>query len=284
MEISRYDRVTNLRMLKLFRVLAFYLGMICLSFLVPRVGGAETGLHTTPTPPDPTPTASPSPSFSLPEAPKTGTPIGNSTPGTTRPAASCPETEKPLTALIANNGQDYTSAEFPSLWFLIPYTPEQISLMEFTLNDGEEKKTIYRTEIQLVDQPGIIRVSIPKDPDYALQEGELYHWYLMVDCYPDESEEPDLVVDGWIRRKSIVFSPERLADNEYDETNELWYDVVDRIGRLHFSDPLHLDAGRAWYDLLQSWGCSWCMDEKLVTTKQHGVHNSPGRIIAGTKY
>lgn len=83
-----------------------------------------------------------------PKAPKTATPSGNTTPGTTRPEANCPATPKPLTALVANQGQDFTVAEYPTWLFYIPYTAQEISLMEFLLLI--EGDYIYLPKIKLV--------------------------------------------------------------------------------------------------------------------------------------
>ena len=71
-----------------------------------------------------------------PKPPNTGTPSGNPRPGTTRPETNCPQTPQPLTALVANNGRDLTYSKFPTIWFYIPYTSEQISEMEFFLFDA----------------------------------------------------------------------------------------------------------------------------------------------------
>ncbi|MEM7760632.1 MAG: DUF928 domain-containing protein, partial [Cyanobacteria bacterium P01_A01_bin.40] len=61
-----------------------------------------------------------------PEPPKTGTPSGNTTPGTTRPEISCPTTAKPLTAIVANQGQDWTVKEYPTFLFYVPYSAPEI--------------------------------------------------------------------------------------------------------------------------------------------------------------
>ena len=66
--------------------------------------------------------------------------MGTPTPATTRGDtwANCPKTPKPLTALLANNGSDFTLSEYPTFWFYIPYAPERIGYMEFLLLDVED--------------------------------------------------------------------------------------------------------------------------------------------------
>lgn len=190
----------------------------------------------------------------LPSAPSNGTPRqGNSTPAAVRQVLTCSETDQPLTALFANNGKDFTRSEYPTLWFYIPYSPDQISGMEFLLLDETETRTIFSTQVQSEDIPGILSVRIPENPSYAMSLGKNYRWYLMLDCDPDGSIEPDLVVDGWIQRKPI--------DHPEDE---LWYDAIDTLisrYRSNLNDPTLADG---WSQILDSLGYGWIRDEPIV--------------------
>ncbi len=201
--------------------------------------------------------------FVLPSPPASGTPKGNSTPGTTRPIATCPETLHPLTALIANNTKDYTISDYPSFWFYIPYPPEQLSQIEFILLNGKEDQTIYRGEVNLLQGPGLIKLSIPQDPQYALRVGELYHWYLMLDCYPDSSVEPDLVVDGWIRRRES-FTSFDAVEIEILKSMEAWYDIIHWTGESYFQDPVNPTQRLRWYELTRQLGFESLKSEGLA--------------------
>jgi hypothetical protein len=201
----------------------------------------------------------------LPKPPNTGTPTGNSTPGTTRPSAACPETPKPLTAIVANNGKDFTLSAHPTFWFYIPYGSEALSRMEFLLLNGNERETIYQTNIQLTDKPGIIKITLPNEPKYALIVNQDYRWRLNLDCRQDRSIEPDLAIDGWIRRVPMTAQLESqlktsTAEQIYRE-NEIWYDAIDLLASSRFSGAPGARTNPIWHDLLQTLNLPWIEPE-----------------------
>jgi hypothetical protein len=177
---------------------------------------------------------------SPPPPPTTGTPKGNSTPGTTRPEATCKQTAKPLTAINANNGSDFTISANPSLWFYTPYTQDDIKHAEFLLLDGRESTTIYEAEIKLAAKPGLIQINLPEN---TLQPNQTYRWYLMVNCRASRSTEPDAVVDGWIQRK--------IVDGYPQQKPHLWYDAIALLAKQHFQYPNNPEIQAAWNNLLK---------------------------------
>ena len=189
-----------------------------------------------------------------PKPPNTGTPSGNPRPGTTRPEANCPQTPQPLTALVVNNGSDLTYSEFPTIWFYIPYTSEQISEMEFFLFDANERRTLFHTSVAPAENPGMIKVPIPTQSKYALKLNQTYRWRLNLDCQPDNTVEPDLFVDGWIRRisspsdnQSIV----NLQDYYAYRDRGVWYDAINGLAELYFAAPEDPEVKAAWNELLE---------------------------------
>lgn len=204
-----------------------------------------------------------------PAPPKTGTPGGNPRPGTTRPALNCPKTRTPLSAIVANNGSDFTASEQPTLWFYIPYRSEQISNLEFLLLDGSERNTIYRTSIKLENQPGIIKVTIPAKPQSALALNQNYRWRLNLDCAPDTTVEPDLVVDGWIRRIPVAAQVNRQADAALTAYSTyvkdgIWYDAITALAERHFANPTNSELNAAWAELLKKLGFAEVSESPLV--------------------
>ncbi|MDJ0591155.1 MAG: DUF928 domain-containing protein [Pleurocapsa sp. MO_226.B13] len=215
------------------------------------------------------------PSFAIakrPKPPDTGTPSGNTTPGTTRPEASCPKTPKPLTALVANQGQDFTVAEYPTWLFYIPYTAQEISLMEFVLLNETQTKTIYHTSIKLNKQPGIIKIPLPPEAGNSLAVNQTYSWRFNLDCEPDRTIVPDLVLQGWIRRITLDTqvanelqsrqSPEYLVY----QNQGIWYDAIASLAELHFAYPEDSETTKAWADTLESLKLKWVMAEPLVNS------------------
>lgn len=205
-----------------------------------------------------------------PKAPKTGTPSGNTTPGATRPEISCPITPKPLTAIVANQGQDFTLEEYPTFLFYIPYSAPEISLMEFILLNETQTKTIYRTPLTPSSRSGIIKVQLPPESSEALKTNTTYHWRFNLDCEPDQSIAPDLVLQGWIRRISlnseIADQSESNGSPEYlfYQREEIWYDAIALLAESHFSKPNDTQLTQAWNEVLESLKIEWLIGEPLV--------------------
>jgi Domain of Unknown Function (DUF928) len=207
----------------------------------------------------------------LPKPPDTGTPSGNPTPGTTRPAAACPKTPKPLTAIVANNGKDFTLSAYPTFWFYIPYHPKQLSRIEFLLLNGNERETIYQTTIQLIDKPGVIKIAIPNELKYALKTNQNYRWRLNLDCRPDQTIEPDLAIDGWIRRIPLntQLKTQLQASTEVERIyrdNQIWYDAIDRLAERHFANATNTKVSQTWHELLQALKLPWIYQEPFTSS------------------
>ncbi|BAZ10288.1 hypothetical protein NIES4071_21030 [Calothrix sp. NIES-4071] len=201
-----------------------------------------------------------------PKPPSTGTPKGNSSPGTTRPEVTCKQTSKPLTALNANNGNDYTVSENPSFWFYVPYTQDDVKRVEFLLLDGQETTTIYRTEIKLAAKPGLIKVSLPANSQNSLKPNQNYRWYLMLSCRASRSDEPDVVVDGWIQRKIFDSNPQVNKSQKFIfyTKNNIWYDAINDLAQQRFQNPNNTDIQNAWKNLLKLLGKDWVAQEQFV--------------------
>ena len=202
-------------------------------------------------------------SHQLPPPPDTGTPTGNPTPGTTRPEAACPASSQPLTALMANNGRDQTHVEYPTLWFYVPYAATQIHRLEFLLLNRQETETIYRTTVQMMgNQPGLIKVTLPPQPQYALQPNQTYRWYLILDCQDDPMAEPDRVVDGWVRRSlpDIPLDVQITAKTEpvhfFYRDQGLWYDAIHHVAQQQMTRPGDRSLTQTWTTLLGELGHS----------------------------
>ncbi len=212
-----------------------------------------------------------------PKAPKTGTPSGNTTPGTTRPEASCPATPKPLTALFANQGQDFTLAEYPTWLFYIPYNPQEISLMEFLLFNETQTKTIYHAPVKLSNKPGIIKIQLPPEADHSLAVNTTYHWRFNLDCEPDRTITPDLVLQGWIRRiplNSQIENELKSAESqEYlvYQNHDIWYDALSNLAQLYFTNPKNSELIQVWQDTLELLELDWVISEPLVDSESELV-------------
>ena len=195
----------------------------------------------------------------LPKPPQTGTPIGRKTPGATRPENLCPQVNQPVTALVANNGKDYTLSAYPTLWFYIPYQPSAIKDLEFALfKESLNTTTVYSTKIQLKDNSGIIKIALPREKQSALTEGNLYSWQLFLTCQGNETYEPDFKVKGWIHKlatnaelQTQINQMSEVETYQFYLYNEIWYDVINQLAELYFNNPDNPEIKRDWLNLLE---------------------------------
>jgi hypothetical protein len=186
----------------------------------------------------------------LPPAPDTGTPDTGQTPGGTRSPeqmGACKQTSKQLTALVPEKGnQGLTTAEYPVLWFYIPYAAEDIHSIEFSVHEREKEDTatFYRTSLQLTKTPGVIGIPLPSTPEYSLKLNESYHWYFKVNCDPQEQPEKAIVLDGWVTR--VQPSPKLVG--------VIWYDELTNRAKRYLSEPQNTQVKNAWAELLKAVG------------------------------
>lgn len=190
----------------------------------------------------------------IPESPDTDTPDGKRTPGGTRPELSeaCKPIDKPLTALVPENGKGLTTAEYPVFWFYIPYASEEIHSIEFSLHDRNETTTLYRTSLQLSKMPGVVGIPLPRNPEHSLKLNESYHWRLIVNCDRTETSENILEIDGWVTRVQQSSNP--------------WYDELTKLAKRYLSEPQNPEVKKAWTQLLKSVGLEELAQVPLVSS------------------
>ncbi|MEO1672595.1 MAG: DUF928 domain-containing protein, partial [Cyanobacteria bacterium J06631_2] len=117
---------------------------------------------------------------------------------------------------------------------------------------------------------GIIKVQLPPESSEALKKNTTYHWRFNLDCEPDQSIAPDLVLQGWIRR--IPLNSEIADQSESDgspeylfyQREEIWYDAIALLAESHFSKPNDTQLTQAWNEVLESLKIEWLIGEPLV--------------------
>lgn len=213
----------------------------------PPIGGRDpAGGQAQNTPPDPPPRGDREPAGGL----------GGSN-------ATCKNTSKPLTALVPLQAeQRLTTSENPTFWFYIPYAPEEIQSVEFSLHDREEND-IYRTTLKLTKTPGIIGIRLPSSAKYALKQGEFYHWYLVIKCGQDS--QSSLSVNEWVQKMELT--PDRQIQIDAAKP-DIWYDSLTRIAELRRAAPADDKLKDEWNNLLKSAQLQEIADEPLVETIQ----------------
>lgn len=174
----------------------------------------------------------------------------------------CRTTSKPLTALVPTHNPVLTTSAHPTFLFYVPYGSSEVRYGEFSLLTWPEEKTrIYRTRFTLPQTPGIVSIAIPPTPDYALEAGKSYHWYLQLYCQTNTSAPPDLDINGWVQR--VPLTPER--ERQINATApDIWYDSSSSlVERLRIS-PQDVTLRNNWASLLKFIHSEDLVQEPLV--------------------
>src|SRR4028118_88623 len=66
---------------------------------------------------------------------------------------NCKKTSRPLTVLVPANSQGTITSERLTLWFYVPYDPEDISSAEFLVLNRDETEYVYKTRFTLPKTP-----------------------------------------------------------------------------------------------------------------------------------
>lgn len=173
---------------------------------------------------------------------------------------SCNSSTQAVTALIPEQNPVLTTAAYPKLLFYFPDTAADVRVVTFSIFTQDEKTRVYETQFILPQTPGIVSVAPPELPDYALQENQLYRWYLKLDCQDSNADQAanqtapnqsDLSVDGWIQR--VTPTPERQQLIEM-AAPDIWYDALANVASRLQSDPQKPELRQQWASLLRSIG------------------------------
>lgn len=204
--------------------------------------------------------------FRSPPPPKTSPVTGNREGNAGRGAIQnerCPVTALPLTALVPvepsgvrdrNRVWGQTISQYPTLWFYVPYDPNQGDFSaEFVLQDIELKKS-NSIKVTLPSTPSVVSVQIPTTLP-PLETGKLYKWFFQVKCGKANDS-----VSGWIQRvdldPTVIRQIEAATPQQkvalYAE-NGIWYDALTVLGKeLLRANPQY--AKDNWESLLQAIG------------------------------
>jgi Domain of Unknown Function (DUF928) len=161
---------------------------------------------------------------------------------------ACNHSTAPLLALVPVENPVLTTAEFPTLLFYVPYGSADIRRGEFSVLVGlDEMAQLHRLQFTLPATPGIVSISLPRSPDYALQEGVFYHWYFKLYCNDNTTSRADFEVNGWIQRAAITPEREQQINTA---TPDIWYDSLARLSDRLRTSPQNSELQDRWYNLL----------------------------------
>lgn len=168
---------------------------------------------------------------------------------------TCNSTNEPVIALVPVKNPVLTASEYPTFLFYIPYGSKDVSFGEFSILTWPNETTrLYRTRFTLPETPGIVSISLPALPKYALAENVSYHWYFKLYCKGSTSSNTDIKVDGWVQRVKLnaAASP------------EIWYDALAQLGDRLRTSPQDSELRNRWRSLLKSIGSEDLAKEPLI--------------------
>ena len=176
--------------------------------------------------------------------------------------SSCKSTSKSLTALIPVKNPVLTTRQHPTFLFYVPYASNEIHVGEFSLLvELAEMTTLYKTHFTLPQTPGIVSITLPSKPEYALEEGQDYYWYFELYCQTNTSSQPDVDVNGWVQR--VALTPERKRQIN-TATPDVWYDASAKLAESLRASPQDARLRNDWVNLLKSIGSEDLATELFV--------------------
>jgi Domain of Unknown Function (DUF928) len=223
------------------------------------------GLHS-PEPNSAQPTVDSSPSLISqrpPVPPRNPPPNGTQPGGGLTPAAdlTCNSLENPVRALLPVENPVLTTSAYPTVLFYVPFAADQIQFGEFSLLPyPREQQRLYSVRFTLPQTPGFVSIMLPSQPEYALKEGESYHWYLQLYCKDGTGTQPDLTLDGLVQRVALTAERESQIRNA---TPDIWYDALANVAAQRQRSPQNAALRTQWRSLLQTIGAEALSEEPL---------------------
>lgn len=193
------------------------------------------------------------------DPPRRGTPPGKEGTGS-RGDCIYKQDKPPLTRIVGSNQSQFTVKDYPTIWVYLPYTAQEATNGEFSLQDGDIE--VYRTRLKLPTQSGIVGISLPSTIA-ALKVGKEYRWYFDINCSrhvsSDNSPTPASVT-GVVQRKLISLELERdlktakipLEKIFVYVKHDIWYEAITELAQLRLNEPNNFTFKKVWVELLNT--------------------------------
>lgn len=219
---------------------------------------------------------------SLPAPPDTGSPEEDFSAGGTRDGNQlkqiCGKKSQEILYLLGNNNRELTLSAHPTFWFYVPEGVNNKAQINFVLVELETGKKIYARPVQLPEQAGMLGISIPSKPEYALSTQINYRWSLEINCTELE-QEPVIALQGWLYRSlshtdlqdRLAVTPDEQKHTVYLQHN-LLYDALNHLVKLSIAQPQNNHLRTAWNQLLMELG--WQDLAKQSTLKAYILDTS----------
>jgi hypothetical protein len=197
--------------------------------------------------------------------PRNGAPTGRRQGGARR--NGCPNLNQSVTALVPGEGtvnesisfSALTVSEYPTFWVYLPDFPTNLRSGEFILQD-EKGKNIYKTPLTLPEKSGVIGISLPQNPQYALKQDNKYQWYFKVYCGEPENTSDYYYVKAWVQKVALTPNLESqlkaAKPGEYIAyaVNQIWQDALTNLADMRRTNSGSSVLAQDWIGLLKAVG------------------------------
>ncbi|NJL77970.1 MAG: DUF928 domain-containing protein [Richelia sp. SL_2_1] len=127
---------------------------------------------------------------------------------------------------------------------------------KFSLRN-RQKQTIYETQLQLTDAPGVIHVSLPtKAPSLEVNQWYQYYLFLDINCTSNQFLSKE-VTQAWVKRETINPSfqtqLETMSPSQrglFYAQNGIWYDAIASFAQMKLTSGIN----SYWSEILESIG------------------------------
>jgi hypothetical protein len=152
-----------------------------------------------------------------------------------------------------------TVSDRPTFWFYLPERPSTENLVEFVLQDSEDRY-VYKTVFTRSNpSPELISVTVPeKSP--ALASSILYHWTLSIQCNPSHPSQVAFI-RGSIQKVAIAPALNTAIQSSAPDTaarlyteRGLWYDAMTVLAQTMQIKPVSPSTQQLWRQLLAQAG------------------------------
>lgn len=175
--------------------------------------------------------------------------------GTGSRRGDCPVVEEELTAFVPQENIGLAVEESPTFWLFVPYSPADISQVEFILQD-EANNDVYRNKFNLPATPGIVSLSLPSSIKLAISK--TYQWYFKIYCSGANNTEP-VFLRAWVQRVAITPELERqlkAANTSINRIaiyaeNGIWYSALNELAKLRQQQPNNITLEKSWVSFLK---------------------------------
>ncbi|MEG3894989.1 MULTISPECIES: DUF928 domain-containing protein [unclassified Microcoleus] len=162
-----------------------------------------------------------------------------------------------LKALVPTNKRGRTVSDYPTFLFYLPQTGAELA--EFTLEEDESGKQIYKQDLTISNLSGVIGVSIPANQNVPpLEVGKTYTWNFTVIC-DSQDRSSDQMETGIVRRVELsadIRSQLEKADPRQKTfiyaQNGIWQDALSTLVAARRANPNDAELVADWKILLDS--------------------------------